>query len=614
MKYSEKSKNNNTGNPRKKDKVDKNSKKVAFWKSIFVYLKEYRKNALVAIFFSALTGVGVALQPLVIKYIIDEGITARKSMGYVASACGVYLLLALVRVCAYRYSLYNMLKALEGTLFNMRSRFFMHVQHMCMRFHDKHSSGELYNSIMGSPMNNIKTYLNSIILGVPYQLVSLVISVVALVCYDWVLTVIMLATALCMACLNFFSRKVIRRSSSEFISAETETGKYISDVFHGMDSIKMYSIEDSTQTKFYSYLKTMRDKGMEYTFSVNRENIKPEFAHYLGTAVVYLVGAFSCIYRGLTVGVLYAFLSSMATILGILTTWLGISLQRSAANVAMEKIEEIIRENSSTPELPDGNAKNIITERDRARAQGLDCIKFRHVRFSYDTYGTKHNVFDDLSFSVKYNESIALVGSSGSGKSTVTKLLMRLYETDGGEILLHGSDIRTYPTHDLRYSIGIVPQNPFIFQGTIWDNIRITCPDADNHRVIQAMETARVHEFVNELPMGWCTRVGDGALGLSGGQKQRIAIARAILKNPDILIFDEATSALDNISERHIQEAMEDLMKSHTVIVIAHRLSTIRNVDRILVFDKGKIVESGNYKELSEKEGMFKDLLDSAER
>ncbi|MDY3845609.1 MAG: ABC transporter ATP-binding protein [Eubacteriales bacterium] len=594
-------------------KKEKNDQKIAFWKSIFIYLKEYRKNAFIAIFFSALTGVGVALQPLVIKYIIDEGITVRKSMAYVAVACAVYIMLALLRICAYRFSLFNMLKALEGTLFNMRSRFFMHVQHMCMRFHDKHSSGELYNSIMGSPMSNIKAYLNSIILGVPYQLVSLVISIVALVYYDWILTIIMLGTAFCMALLNFFSRKVIRRSSSEFISAETETGKYISDVFHGMDAIKMYSIEDSTQTKFYSYLQAMRDKGMAYTFSVHRENLKPELAHYLGTAVVYLVGAFSCIYRGLTVGILYAFLSSMGTILGVLTSWLNISLQKSAANVAMEKIEEIIRENSSTPELPDGKVKNIISERDRAYASGLNCIDFCNVKFSYESDGKTHYIFNGLSFSVKYKESIALVGSSGSGKSTVTKLLMRLYDIDGGKILLHGSNIREYPSHDLRYSIGIVPQSPFIFQGTIWDNVRITCPEADNDRIIKAMETARVNEFVSELPMGVNTRVGDGALGLSGGQKQRIAIARAILKNPDILIFDEATSALDNISERHIQEAMEDLMKTHTVIIIAHRLSTIRNVDRILVFDKGEIVENGSYKELAEKEGMFRELLKSAE-
>ena len=158
-----------------------------------------------------------------------------------------------------------------------------------------------------------------------------------------------------------------------------------------------------------------------------------------------------------------------------------------------------------------------------------------------------------------------------------------------------------------------MPQSPFIFHGTIWDNIRIARPDAGGYDIIKAMEIAHVHEFVNELPMGWSTIIGDGALGLSGGQKQRIAIARAVLKNPDILIFDEATSALDNVSERHIREAMEDLMKTHTVLIVAHRLSTVRNVDRILVFDQGEIVDSGSYDELASRDGLFRDLLDSAE-
>ena len=145
----------------------------------------------------------------------------------------------------------------------------------------------------------------------------------------------------------------------------------------------------------------------------------------------------------------------------------------------------------------------------------------------------------------------------------------------------------------------------------ILENVRIARPTATNNEVIKAMEIAHVHEFVNELELGWNTIVGDGALGLSGGQKQRIAIARAVLGDPDILIFDEATSALDNISERHIQQAMEELMKDHTVIIVAHRLSTIKNVDRILVFDNGKVEQEGSYDELSNKDGIFKELLNA---
>ena len=213
---------------------------------------------------------------------------------------------------------------------------------------------------------------------------------------------------------------------------------------------------------------------------------------------------------------------------------------------------------------------------------------------------------------MEYNKSYALIGYSGSGKSTITKLLMRLYEVDDGQINMHNNNIKNFSLHDLRAIIGIVPQDPFMFRGSILDNIRITCPQATTAEIMNAMEIARVHEFVNDLPNGWNTLVGEDGYSISGGQKQRIAIARAILGKPDILVFDEATSALDNISELHIQNAMEELMKTHTVIIIAHRLSTIRNVDKILVFDKGQVVQEGNYEELSNVPGLFKEMLDSA--
>ena len=413
-----------------------------------------------------------------------------------------------------------------------------------------------------------------------------------------------------MATLNFLSKKVIRKASRDYIAKESETSKYLTDIFHGMDSIKMYSIENDAEQKFSRYLTEMRNSGIRHSYSVHKENMKPEFATYIGTAVVYLVGAVFCIYRGSTVGILYAFLSSMGFILTTLTSWLGLSLQKSAADVGMAKIMELIEETTSTPELPDGELCDIKESRASAMDAGKPCIEFDNVRFAYD----KKQIFNSLSCAVKFNESVALVGGSGSGKSTFTKLLMRLYETDGGSIRVNGEDIKKYHLHDLRYSIGIVPQSPFIFQGTIWDNIRIACPEASNYEIIQAMEIAHVHEFVNELPLGWCTRIGDGELSLSGGQKQRIAIARAVLKNPDILIFDEATSALDNISEKHIQQSMEELMKTHTVIIVAHRLSTIKNVDRILVFERGEIVEEGKYDELAKKEGgAFRALLDCVE-
>lgn len=590
--------------------MDQNYK--GFWKYIYPYLKKYRKRLSLTMLMSMFVGACVACQPLVIKYIVDDGIgnTALDAQGrlkIVAIFSGVYILLGASRILSWRWAYSGMLKTMEGTLFNLRSHFFGHVQNMCMRFHESTSVGELFNCIMGSPMVNIKTYMQQMFLSVPYQLISFCISLIALLGYDWVLTLILLIIALIMSAVNTHSRRKIRRLSKDYIQTESEASHYLNDTLHGMSAVKMYSIEEKTFQIFREFITNMYEKGIKATISQSDEQLKAEFIQYVGTAVIYLVGALSCIFRGLSVGVFYAFLSSMGIILGTLVSWMNIGLQKSSAEAGLYKILDVLNTETSTPEVETTHSRNIKIEKESAIKNGKPCISFENVVFGYDN----RVILKDFSCDIKYNESVALVGGSGSGKSTFTKLAMRLYDVDSGVIKVHGRDIKDYTIHDLRVTYGVVPQNPFIFYGSIWENVRIARPDASNLDIIKAMEVAHVHEFVNELENGWNTIVGDGAFGLSGGQKQRIAIARAVLGNPDILIFDEATSALDNVSERHIQQAMEELMKTHTVIVVAHRLSTIKNVDRVIVFDNGKIAEEGTYDELENKGGIFTELLNS---
>lgn len=595
---------------KKNSQNTESTKYKGFWKYMVRYIGQYRKKLTFSIIGAGLVGVCVAFQPLIIKWIVDDGISnsALSSAGkirFVASMCAVYLLLAAGRISIWRFAFINMLKSLEGSIFNLRSHFFSHVQHMCMRFYDSTSAGELFNCIMGSPMVNIKTYMQQMFMSVPYQAVSLVISVIALSSYDWILTLILLLTALVMATFNVISRRKVKNAFKDYIQTESDASHYLNDTLHGIDAVKIYSIEDNTFKVFQSFITNMYEKGIKANLSQVMENFKPEFVQYVGTAVVYLVGAISCVYRGMSVGTLYAFLSSMGTILATLTSWLSIGLQKSTAEAGLHRILRILSMHTTTPEIDGEHARNVDVEKSNALRKHMPCISFDNVSFGYDN----KQIFNNFSCEIQYNESVALVGGSGSGKTTLTKLAMRLYDVTAGSVCVHGRDVRQYNLHDLRVTFGVVPQNPFIFYGTIWDNVMIARPDATNKEIIQAMEIAHVHEFVNDLEQGWNTIVGDGALGLSGGQKQRIAIARAVLGSPDILIFDEATSALDNISERHIQQAMEELMKTHTVIIVAHRLSTIRNVDRILVFDKGKIVQEGTYDELAAKEGAFKTLL-----
>lgn len=578
--------------------------KFSFWKHMYPYIKEYRGKLAVTAITSILVGVCVACQPLVIKYIVDDGI-ANKNMELVIALCLVYVALSVSRIFIWRLGFSNMMKSLEGALFNLRSHFFKHVQHMCMRFYSTVSVGELFNCIMGSPIINIKTYMHQMFQSVPYQAASLAISLVALLSYNWKLTLVLLATAFVMALINTVSRRKIRLVSSDYIRTEAEASKYLNDTLHGMDAVKLYSIEADTYKTFQHFINEMYKKGVKASLAQTFESFKPELVQYLGTAVVYVVGAILCINEGLTVGMLYAFLSSMGSILAILIAWLNIGLQQSSAESGLSKIVDVLNQHSSTPEKEENQQRDISVEKESAIAKGKPCIEFEHVKFGYDN----REIFKDFSCQIKYNESVALVGSSGSGKSTLTKLAMRLYDVNSGSVKVHGRDVKDYNMHDLRVSFGVVPQNPFIFYGSIWENVKIARPDATNKDIINAMEIAHVHEFVNEMENGWNTIVGDGGVNLSGGQMQRIAIARAVLGNPDILIFDEATSALDNISEKHIQQAMEELMKSHTIMIVAHRLSTIRNVDRIMVFRDGEVVEEGTYSELEHKGGAFTELL-----
>lgn len=589
--------------------MDKKNK-FKFWQHMYPYIKEYRTKLAFTAVTSILVGICVACQPLIIKYIVDDGIAnesllPKEKLSFVGIMCIVYLIFSCGRILMWRIGFSNMMKALEGSLFNLRSHFFKHVQHMCMKFYSTVSVGELFNCIMGSPIINIKTYMHQMFQTVPYQAASLAISLTALLSYDWVLTVVLVFTAFCMALINHISRKKIRLVSSDYIRTEAEASKYLNDTLHGMDAIKLYSVEADTFKTFQHFINEMYKKGVKASVAQVFEGFKPELIQYFGTAVVYIVGAFSCIYRGMSVGTLYAFLSSMGSILAILISWLNIGLQKSSAESGLSKIVQVLEQHSSTPEKEENKQRDISVERDSAIAKGKPCIEFKDVSFGYDN----REIFKHFNCKINYNESVALVGSSGSGKSTLTKLAMRLYDVSQGTVLVHGRDVRDYSMHDLRVSFGVVPQNPFIFYGSIWENVKIARPEASNKDIINAMEIAHVHEFVNDMENGWNTIVGDGGVNLSGGQMQRIAIARAVLGNPDILIFDEATSALDNISEKHIQQAMEELMKTHTIMIVAHRLSTIKNVDRIMVFKDGEVVEEGTYNELEHKGGAFTELL-----
>lgn len=574
--------------------------------TMWKYLKQYKLSLMIAMICSAFAGVCVALQPLIIKHIVDKGITNdalnnNEKLRLVLFMCVVYLLMGVVRLVAYRNGYRLLLNSIESAIRDLKSRVFDHVEHMGLRFHSEVSVGELHNCLNGTPISNIRAYLNNLILHVPHQVVAMVISLVALFGFDWVMTLVLLLTAFCMALLNFFAHKKIRRVSTEQIQAEKKANHFLVDTLGGMEAVKMYGVEDSFQTKYDLSLKNVQETMIRVTLANHMESVKMEMAQYIGIAVLYMVGAVSCIYRGSTTGVLYAFLSSMTSILGTLTAWLTLGLTKTSAQSGMDAISRIIDKEIDVPDIPQEFSKDVTKSYEMMERKHFSCVEFSDVTFAYDDM----KIFEGFNCRLRPGESVALVGESGSGKSTFTKLLLRLYDVQDGSVRVFGNDVKDYPVQKLRTAFGVVPQSTTIFHGTVWDNIKLACPTATDAEILRAIDMAQMNEFKDSLEHGWNTVVGDGARELSGGQRQRVGIARAVLGDPKILIFDEATSALDNVSEKAVQDAMESLMKTHTVIVVAHRLSTIKNVDRILVFSHGQIVEEGTYNDLAQKEGGY---------
>lgn len=591
----------------------------SFWLTLLGYAKPYRKELAIATICSAFVGVAVAIQPLLIKWIIDAGISARNAdgqllpaetrIGYGLGFVALYAIISIARICIWQVGYRRMINAIEGLLFNLRSRFFRHVQQLCLRFHDVVSSGELFNFIMGSPIQSIKVFLEQGAMTIPYQVVSWVVATAALATFNLPMTGITLVMVIAVVLINRHSHFVVREISSEFMRTESTVSKFVSDMLHGCRAVKIYAIEEQVINTFDSHILRIRDQGVKLARRRQTEGIKPEFVEYLGISIVYAAGIWFCVKGKLEVGEFFAFVSSIGILMGPIMTLMQLNLVRASAEAGLTRIEAILHVEKSTHELPASEQTDVDTQSEKVHRAQTPCMEFRNVCFAYDKERT---IFNNLSCSIQDGQSVALVGASGSGKTTFISLLLRLYDIDGGEILLNGVSLRSYGLADLRMSFGVVPQNPFLFQGTILDNIRVVKPGATEADARKAAEIANIDEFVSSLPQGYQTWVGESGFNLSGGQKQRMAIARAVLTGARYFIFDEATSALDNESERKVQQAMESLMHGHTAFIIAHRLSTVRKADRVLVFDKGRIIQDGAFENLAGQPGMFRTLLESS--
>jgi subfamily B ATP-binding cassette protein MsbA len=381
----------------------------------------------------------------------------------------------------------------------------------------------------------------------------------------------------------------VQKEQGYFLSIVDETLSGL-NVIKGFNGEKIFSDKfQSSTTRFYKFSNKL----------LNKQNLAGPTSEFLGISVIAILlwygGQMVLNEKSLSAS---AFLMYMGLAYNILTPAKAISKASygvKRGNAAAERVMEILNSESPLKDIPNALAKTDFET----------AIEIKNISFKYED----DLVLKNFSISVPKGKSVALVGQSGSGKSTIANLVTRFYDVNEGQIEIDGKDIRTLTKHSLRNLMGLVTQDSILFNDTIKNNVRLGKEDATDEDVLKALKIANAWEFVKELPDAMDTNIGDSGNKLSGGQKQRLSIARAVLKNPPIMILDEATSALDTESERLVQVALENMMKNRTSIVIAHRLSTIQNADEIIVMQKGQIVEQGKHQELLDKKGVYNNLV-----
>lgn len=591
----------------KKEKVQLTRDSYRKATKLFSYLKPYRlQYAIGWIFLVLSTTIGLVF-PVLLGQLLGAGDGAKTSMADVVKtidlsnintvATALFFLFGAQAVFSYfRVVLFT--NVTESTLRDLRANVFERLLHLPMDFFNRNTVGEL-TSRLSSDITQIQETLRTTVAEFFRQIVMIVGGISILLFISWKLALIMLGTVPVIAIVAVIFGRFIRRLSKEAQDKTASANATAEEALTGIGNIKAFTNELFSMRRFTSAINEI--KRLNIKSGLWRGVFVSFVVFCMFGAIVFIIWQGLLLTEGpnpsLAKGDLYSFLMVtllMAASIGSLPDFYA-GIQKSIG--ATEKLMDLLTETSEN-ELFSGTAKPAIS----------GAISFNNVHFSYPQR-PDISVLNGVSFSIGSNQTLALVGVSGGGKTTIASLVLNYYPDYKGDILFDNHSSKDIDLNYLREQIAVVPQDVILFAGTIYENIAFGKPTASIKEVEAAALQANAFEFIQRFPDGFDTQVGDRGIQLSGGQKQRIAIARAILKNPTILILDEATSALDSESEKLVQDALDQLMKGRTSIVIAHRLSTIRNADKIIVLQHGLVAESGNHSELLATNGLYADLL-----
>jgi ATP-binding cassette, subfamily B, bacterial HlyB/CyaB len=474
--------------------------------------------------------------------------------------------------------------------------FLRHVMSLPMRFFDLRRVGDVLSRVEEN--EKIRTAMVGTIPGLMLDLLLAFGYLGFLGYYNLRLTMVVLAVMPMFAVLTVAFTPALRRNRREWFAKNAEQWSYLIESITGIATVKSMAVESSVRWKWEdlfvgSVILGRREAHLEASFSTITS-----FLSSMTSVLMLWYGARQVLAGQMSIGALIAFTTLagnlIAPVLRLSNSWAGLQDVRNAVH----RLNDIF---DAVPEETDKRTLLTLPRLDGA-------IRFENVSFRY-TSAQERPTLAEVSFEINPGEKIAIVGRSGSGKSTLAKLVLGLYPPTEGRVFIDGHDIRALSRGSLRRRIGVVPQEVFLFSGTIRENIALGDPDTPFERIVAAAKIAGAHEFISEMSLGYDSKIGERGMSLSGGQRQRIALARALLRDPDILILDEATSALDTESERAIQASLDVACRGRTTIVVAHRLSTVQNADRILVIDRGGIVESGNHAALLDAGGLYTHLV-----
>ena len=558
-----------------------------FFEFIRPYLGLCMLSGIALLIFAAL---GIPL-PWFLQIIIDRGLDNRGLM--------ILLLLGIIMTYCLREIFFYVSHFLfyytgNRTLFGVRIKLFKHLQNLSLRFYQEYRTGKLISNIL-TDVASLNGMISAVLSNVVIHLFTIICIVIALFIMNPNFFVLPLIVILLQA-LNFtYFRVRMRAEEKDLREMMSEVSANLAETINGIKVVKSFGKEHHESLGFAQRLRPTFDKSMNLNMLSAKSWICSEVINISGIVLLLWFGSLDVTSGEMTIGQLVAYYTYFTMLTGPVSSLSSMANVISAGMVSVERIGKLL---DAVPEIK--QAKNPRT---LENPQGR--LEFDEVEFGYEP--TKR-VLRKFTLDVESGKKVALVGPSGSGKSTIASLLMRFFDVSAGAIRIDGIDIRDLSTESLRNTVGIVLQESFLFSGTIEDNIRYSCENATHEQVVEAAKMANAHDFIMEQTGGYQAIVGENGAMLSGGQKQRIAIARAILKNPAVLILDEATSALDTVAEAAVQEALDTLMQNRTTVIIAHRLSTVRNADLIVVLKDGKIAQQGSHSQLLQQGGIYRDL------